>query len=74
MKRFSFFCVCALMVAAVCSCSQNERGDFPYDVPEEYLEEAEDIPSYWIATTTEVEAFLKSNVRKGELKLLGKEH
>ena len=73
MKRFSFFCACALMVAATCSCGQNDsKADFPYNVPAEYLEEAENIPAYWIATTSEVEAFLKKNVKKGELKLLGK--
>ena len=54
------------MVAAACSCGQNDpKADFPYNVPAEYLEEAENIPSYWIATTAEVEAFLKKNVKKG---------
>ena len=66
------------ILAALClfaACSQQAKdplADFPFDVPAEYLEEREDIPSFWVATTAEVEQFIKTKVQKGKWELLGK--
>lgn len=66
------------ILAALCllaACSQQAKdplADLPSDVPAEYLEEREDIPSFWVATTAEVEQFIKTKVQKGKWELLGK--
>lgn len=41
------------------------------DIPEGYLEEADNIPAFWISTTGEVNDFLRKNVHKGKTELLG---
>lgn len=54
------------------SCSERSvKSDFPYDVPQAYLEEAEDIPPFWLATTDEVNDFIKKTVRKGSYEQVG---
>ncbi len=42
-----------------------------FQIPAEYLREPETIPSYWITEVTDVEKFLKTTVKKGELKVIG---
>ena len=62
----------ALSVLAIIGCSRNDgTADFPYDVPAEYLEEREDIPDFWVATTAEIEQYIKNNVKKGSWEILG---
>lgn len=62
-----------LTVAVTCvSCTQENGKDFPYNVPRAYLEEASDIPDFWIATTREVNDYLQNNVHKGRYEFLGK--
>mgnify|MGYP005764463489 CR=1 FL=1 len=61
-----------LTVAATCaSCTQENGKDFPYNVPQAYLEEASNIPAFWKATTREVNDFLQNYVRKGRYEFLG---
>ena len=60
-----------LTLLALGSCKQKDSTDFPYDVPTEYLEESKDIPPFWIATTSEVERFIKEKVHKGKWECLG---
>ena len=65
--------IAALSLLAACSePSEDWRKDFPYDVPAEYLEERADIPPFWVATTTEIENYIKTNVRKGQWEMLGR--
>lgn len=67
-KTIVLLLVCCLMAA----CGQNEAGNvYQFDLPEGYLDEREDIPAFWQATTAEVEAFLKNKVKKGKVELLG---
>ena len=42
-----------------------------YYIPEDYLAEPEEIPSFWISTVDDVNEFLKKNVIKGKLEVIG---
>ncbi len=69
-QLFISICLALLMLTA---CQWHENADsFPYNVPAEYLEEASEIPDFWLSTTKEVETYLKTNVKKGKVELLGK--
>ena len=63
-KLTTIFAALCLLVACKNGTVSNDRNDcndckcdagFPYNVPAEYLEEREEIPSFWVATTAEVE-------------------
>ncbi len=43
-----------------------------FQIPEDYLREPENIPSFWITTVDEVTKFLKNNVYKGQVEIIGK--
>jgi hypothetical protein len=43
-----------------------------FQIPEDYLREQKDIPVFWITTVDEVTAFLKKQVHKGHLEIIGK--
>ena len=61
-----------LTICLSAACVQQQKSDvFPYDIPEEYLQEREDIPPFWVATTAEVNDFIKTKVHKGQWELLG---
>ncbi len=38
-----------------------------YIIPEGYLDEATDIPEFWISTTEEISTFLENNIKKGSV-------
>ena len=42
-----------------------------FQIPEDYLREAENIPSFWITTVDEVTLFLKKYVHKGKVEIIG---
>lgn len=42
-----------------------------FQVPEDYLREREDIPSFWLTTVDEVTEYLNKNVRKGQVEIIG---
>ena len=46
-------------------------GNHTFTVPEEYLREREDIPSFWVSTTNEVADFLSRQVKKGKVEVIG---
>lgn len=48
-----------------------KSGNFTFEVPEDYLREREDIPAFWKSTTEEVNEFLKNNIHKGQVKVIG---
>ena len=63
----------ALAILFSCKTVDNSSvKDFQFNVPAEYLEEREDIPAFWLATTKEIEQFIKNNVHKGKWEMLGK--
>lgn len=62
-----------LTLAVSCvSCTQKKGNDFPYNVPQDYLQEAPAIPDFWIASTQEVNDYLQQHVHKGQCELLGR--
>ena len=67
----------SLIFAILCG---NVNGQTPktgkpagqtFQIPEDYLREAENIPSFWITTVDEVTLFLKKYVHKGKLEIIG---
>lgn len=48
-----------------------QSGQYAFDVPAEYLQEREDIPSFWLCTVDEVAEFLYKTVKKGQIKIIG---
>jgi len=42
-----------------------------FRIPKDYLREPDVIPSFWISTVEDVTTYLKKEVRKGELKVIG---
>ena len=46
-------------------------GNYTYNVPEKYLQERENIPSFWLNTEGEVAQFLYSQVKKGQIEVIG---
>jgi hypothetical protein len=48
-----------------------KSGHYTFNVPEEYFQEREDIPSFWLSTVDEVAEFLYKNVEKGQIKIIG---
>jgi hypothetical protein len=43
-----------------------------FQIPADYLREQKDIPSFWISTVEEVTAFLKNQIHKGKVEVIGK--
>jgi hypothetical protein len=48
-----------------------DSGIYSFKVPEQYLQEREDIPSFWLTTIEEVTEFLYKKVRKGQIEIIG---
>jgi hypothetical protein len=42
-----------------------------FQIPEDYLREPQNIPTFWISTFDEVSDFLKKNVHKGQVEIVG---
>jgi Zinc carboxypeptidase len=42
-----------------------------FQIPKDYLREPENIPSFWLTTVDDVTDFLKKNVHKGQVKVIG---
>lgn len=65
--------IVAILIVACSEHKPKEReAKHKYDIPEGYLAEEKQIPSFWITTNDEVNSYLKSKVKKGELKTVGK--
>jgi hypothetical protein len=47
-------------------------SDNSFQIPAEYLHELEDIPPFWLTTVDDVSKFLESNVKTGQVKIIGK--
>jgi hypothetical protein len=70
-------CICSVIFGGYFS---NINGQVPvtrkpvshtFQIPEDYLREQKDIPSFWISTVEDVTKFLKNNVHKGQVKVIG---
>ena len=71
-KYQTFFFV--LIFGSLCLNAQMrtyQSGNFTFKVPEAYLRERKDIPSFWISTVEDVTEFLYRNVKKGEIEIIG---
>lgn len=42
-----------------------------FQIPKDYLREAENIPAFWVTTVDDVTSFLKKNVHKGTVEVIG---
>ncbi len=49
-----------------------KSGKYAFEIPEDYLREQEGIPAFWLSTVDEVNAFLKNQVHKGQVEVIGK--
>ncbi len=48
-----------------------QSGNFIFKVPEAYLQERENIPSFWISTVEDVAEYLYQQVKKGQIEIIG---
>jgi hypothetical protein len=48
-----------------------QHGKYTFQLPKEYLEERDSLPSFWINTNEELETFLDNNIKKGEVEIIG---
>lgn len=47
-------------------------GHYSFKVPEDYLQERENIPHFWLTSIDDVTNFLYKNVKKGRIEVIGK--
>ena len=69
MKRVIVIVFTAGLLLAACT---NESRTPRFNIPEDYLQEREEIPRYWLSTTQEIEDYIKTSVHRGKWELLGK--
>ncbi len=48
-----------------------KSGNYSFNVPEDYFQEREDIPSFWLNSVDEVAEFLYNTVEKGQVQIIG---
>lgn len=72
MKRLIISSIAVLSVLLMPSCKSEKVCEFPFNVPAEYLEEREDIPDFWCASTAEVNEYMTGKVKVGTVEMLGK--
>lgn len=72
--KISVLIIFSLTFAAFYSNLKGQTGKqdgHSFQIPEDYLRERKDIPSFWLTTVDEVTNFLKKNVRRGQLEVIG---
>ena len=73
----SFFIILSLISAASLinlngqTLKTEKKVSFSFQIPENYLLENKEIPSFWLNSFDDVTRFLKNNVRKGKLEVIG---
>lgn len=50
----------------------RKQKNHTFQIPKDYLREPDIIPEYWISSYEDVNAFLKHNVHKGKIEVIGK--
>ena len=48
-----------------------QSGNYTFMVPEKYLQDRKDIPSFWVNTVDDVAEFLYRQVKKGQIEIIG---
>ncbi|MGC9332474.1 MAG: M14 family zinc carboxypeptidase [Bacteroidales bacterium] len=70
----SFF----ILIIGFCFNSNGQKiktlysGHYSFKLPEDYLQEGENIPNFWITSVDDVTHFLYKNVKKGRIEVIGK--
>jgi len=49
----------------------KKPAKYTFEIPQDFLREREDIPAFWLSTVDEVNNFLKKNVHKGKVEVIG---
>ncbi|MCL2743525.1 MAG: hypothetical protein FWE67_06725 [Planctomycetaceae bacterium] len=75
MFRIFFIFVSILFFGTLCLHAQTKTlrtaEGFTSVVPEEYLQERDDIPSFWVSTPEDIAGFLARTIKKGKLEVIG---
>lgn len=61
----------AAVTANAAAVARNKAAAANWNIPEGYLDEADNIPAFWVTTIEEVNEFLKNNVREGKVEQIG---
>jgi len=51
--------------------AEKTKDKLTFDVPQGYMDEAEDIPDFWLSTIDEINDFVKDRVKKGHVEICG---
>mgnify|MGYP001160542847 CR=1 FL=1 len=70
-KAGVIFSIALLILGSSCSKEKPKEEEKKFNIPEAYLQEAENIPPFWIASINEVDEYLKKNIRKGTYETIG---
>ncbi|NGM61039.1 hypothetical protein G5B30_03810 [Sphingobacterium sp. SGG-5] len=73
-RSVCYFGLAGLLFSACTSAPEKKEpaAAISYDaIPEGYLDEAKDIPNFWVATVEEVNTYLKTRVKKGKVETVG---
>jgi hypothetical protein len=68
---FSAMCIGFLITAKGQNAGNRKKAAYTFQIPQDYLREREDIPAFWVSSVDEVNTFLKKNIHKGELQIIG---
>jgi hypothetical protein len=76
--KIQFIVVVFLMLFSTFACNISDKApkaeapvNHSFEMPDAYLFEREDIPSFWLTTVDEVTSFLDENVKKGQIEVIG---
>ncbi|MFD1629569.1 M14 family zinc carboxypeptidase [Pseudopedobacter beijingensis] len=73
-KHLQHICLTSAAVILMAACSADNKKETTsqtYYFPEGYLDEADQIPSFWIASIDEINNYLKTKVKKGKVETVG---
>ncbi|HYD83487.1 MAG TPA: hypothetical protein VEA63_05530, partial [Opitutus sp.] len=60
-----------IALACAFALSAGEAHEFP-DIPADFLQEAESIPDFWVSEVDAIEQFLRQQVKRGEVEIVGR--
>lgn len=71
-KKFPYFkSLAALVILNFLGCSSVKQTTHKFKIPDDYLKEPDQIPAFWISSVDDVAGFLKTNVKKGKVEVIG---
>ncbi len=63
------------VLVSLCACSTPKSNStetkHTFNVPEGYMDEAEDIPDFWISTIDEINSYVADHVKRGHVEICG---